>query len=79
MPNPEHIFMYMYACCAMNKIFYNLQTEMTVNGLTKVNVGGTMHAPLSCNPRTRGRVVAGSRASPYLFFFCFEVQDGERT
>ena len=23
---------------------------MTVNELTKVNVGGTTHAPLSCNP-----------------------------
>ena len=52
---------------------------MTVNGLTKVNVGGTTHAPVSCNPRTHGRVVAGSRASPYLFFcfvfFCFPLPD----
>ena len=40
---------------------------MTVNELTKVNVGGTTHAPLSCNPRVaRGRIVC--RACIYLFF-----------
>ena len=32
---------------------------MTVNWLTKVNVGGTTHAPVSCNnPRARGWLLA---------------------
>ena len=41
---------------------------MTVNRLTKVNVGEIMHAPLSGNPRARGSVEA-NRASPYSVFF----------
>ena len=38
------------------------------NGLTKVNVGGTTHAPLSCNPRARRRVAVSRTSSFFLFW-----------
>ena len=47
---------------------------MTVNELTKVNVGGTTHAPLSCNPRAaRGRVVCPCQPRFFCFNFIFKL------